>query len=273
MTSSEPAPPLQRRRANRRGTAVAVVLCAGQGSRMGGERNKILLPLGDRPLFIHAVEAFERAATIAEILLIAHPREVELCGELARRYGMRKVRAVLPGGSTRHQSEWRALCALRDRILSDEVAVVVLHDGARPFISQRAIAAITRSAREVGGAVPAMLLDAGEVVVELEAGQRVARIFPAGQLWRAQTPQAFAARTLLSAYELAARDGFEGTDTAASVERAGGQVRIIAGSARNIKVTTPADLTRAESMLRSRLRPAAHELGHASSAIVPRPSR
>ena len=233
------------------GSTVAVVLGAGQGSRMGGGRNKMLLPLGGRPLLVHSLTTFERATSVGEVVLVAHPGEVEICRELVASYALRKVRHIIAGGASRHQSEWQALNLLRERILAGMVAVVLIHDGARPFVTTSEIAALIRATRRADGALLATPLQPSEVVVEANADQRVTQVFPAAQLWRAQTPQAFQARTLLHAYELAARDGFEGTDTAASVECTGGRVRIVAGSSRNLKITTPSDLARAEAMLRS----------------------
>lgn len=231
------------------GTTVAVVLGAGQGTRMGAERNKVLLALGDRPILAHALAAFERAPVVDEIVLVAHPREVEECRALAAREELRKVAGVIAGGATRHQSEWCALSLLRKRIEAGQVGTVLIHDGARPFVSPRAIAAVTRAARRAGGALLALPLDTSEVVVTADPEGAISQVFEAGRLWRAQTPQAFRACELLAAYKDAARDGYEGTDTAASFERAGGVVRVVRGSPRNLKITTPADLARAITLL------------------------
>ncbi|MGH2517511.1 MAG: IspD/TarI family cytidylyltransferase, partial [Ktedonobacterales bacterium] len=90
-----------------------------------------------------------------------------------------------------------------------------------------------------------------EVVAHLDASGAIASILPSRELWRAQTPQAFAARALLAAYDAAAVDGFEGTDTAATYERAGHAVHVLPGSPTNFKVTTPDDLVRAERIARA----------------------
>lgn len=230
---------------------VAVVLGAGQGMRMGSERNKVFLTLDDRPILAHAVAAFARAPGIDEMLLVAHPREVAECRKLVAEWALGMVRAVIPGGATRHQSEWCALNALRARIEAGRVDIVLIHDGARPFVAPREITAVTHAARRVGGALLALPVDADDVVAAAEADGAVRQVFSAGRLWRAQTPQAFRARALLGAYDTAAREGYEGTDTAASFARAGGAVQVVRGSARNLKITTPADLALAEALLRT----------------------
>ncbi len=232
------------------GRVVAVVLCAGQGTRMGAEGNKVFLPLGGVPIVVHAIRALERSRLIDDVVLVAHPREVEACRALAEGYGLRKVALVIPGGPTRHQSEYCALNALRERIERAEVAFVLVHDGARPFVSPREIAGLIQAAREEGGALLAEALASGEIVARVDAQDAVVEVYSPDRLWRAQTPQAFAAPVLLAAYDAAARDGFNGTDTASSVERMGQRVRVVAGNARNLKITTPDDLARAEALLR-----------------------
>ena len=87
------------------GENVAIILCAGQGTRMGAGQNKVFLPLLGKPLLVYTIEAFQRAGAIDEIVLVAHPSEVDYCREeIVRRYALSGVRDVLAGGATRHQS-------------------------------------------------------------------------------------------------------------------------------------------------------------------------
>lgn len=237
--------------ATRRGAAVAVVLCAGQGTRMGAERNKVFLPLAGRPVVVHALAAFQRAPEVDEILLVAHPAEVGYCEtEIVARYPLGKVRGVIAGGATRHQSEARALEALRTRIEAGGVDVVLIHDGARPFVAGEEIARLVAAAREVGAAILVAPIGAEETLLRVTEDGTLAPLEAHGELARAQTPQAFDARTLLAAYDAARAEGFEGTDTAASLERLGQAVAAVPGGRANIKITTPDDLPRAEALLR-----------------------
>lgn len=232
-------------------STVAVILCAGQGTRIGASQNKVFLPILGKPLLVYTIEAFQRARTVDEILLVAHPNEVEYCREeIVRRYGLTHVESVVAGGAARHQSEELALQALRSRIEGGEIGVLLIHDGARPFVRPEEIDALARLASEAGGALLASPVGAHEVIARVSEDGYVAAILPPGELWRAQTPQAFEARTLLAAYDAARRDGFAGTDTASTYERAGHTVRVLAGSSDNFKVTTPQDLVRAEQVAR-----------------------
>ncbi|HEY7340439.1 MAG TPA: 2-C-methyl-D-erythritol 4-phosphate cytidylyltransferase [Ktedonobacterales bacterium] len=234
------------------GAVVAVVLGAGQGTRMGAGRNKVLLTLSGKPVLVRAIAAFERTPQVTETLLVAHPDEVTMCQEMVAEYGLAKVAAVIPGGASRHQSEDRALNWLRPRIETGEIALVLVHDGARPLITPDEIAALITATAATGGALLATAPD--EPLVQLDGEGYVTRAWPSDELALAQTPQAFDARRLLAAYDAARADGFEGSDTAASFERAGGQVRVVFATSDNLKITTPDDLVRAEALLASRMK-------------------
>jgi 2-C-methyl-D-erythritol 4-phosphate cytidylyltransferase len=245
-------------RARSTGVTVAVILCAGQGTRMRADRNKVLLPLLGKPLIAHTLAAFERATSVDEILLVAHPDEVAyFAGEVIPVAGANKVSGVIAGGATRHQSEQCALDALRERITISEIALVMIHDGARPLVTPAEIDQLTESAREGAGAILVMPIAATETLLETRADGAVTLVSAPEELARAQTPQGFDARLLLAAYDQARVDGFEGTDTASSLERLGHTIRAIYGDDENIKVTTPDDLLRAETILLTRSEPQA----------------
>jgi 2-C-methyl-D-erythritol 4-phosphate cytidylyltransferase len=247
MTSQAPD---QIRRAS--SATVAVILCAGQGTRMRAGRNKVLLPLLGKPLIARTLTAFERAASVNEILLVAHADEVGyFAREVVPDAGASKVAGVIAGGATRHQSEQRALEELRERITAGEIALVMIHDGARPLVTPQEIDQLADVARNGAGAILVTPVGASETVLETRPDGAVALVEAQEELARAQTPQAFDACLLLTAYDLAHADGFEGTDTASSLERLGNTIHAVYGSDGNIKVTTPDDLLRAEAILRA----------------------
>jgi 2-C-methyl-D-erythritol 4-phosphate cytidylyltransferase len=234
------------------GATVAVILCAGQGTRMRADRNKVLLPLLGRPLIAHTLAAFERATSVAEMLLVAHADEVAyFAREVIPVAGASKVSGVIAGGATRHQSEQCALEALRERITVGEIALVLIHDGARPLVTPAEIDQLAEVAREGAGAILVTPIAATDTLLETRPNGAVALVSAPEELARAQTPQAFDARLLLAAYDQARADGFEGTDTASSLERLGHPIRAVYGGDENIKVTTPDDLLRAEAILRA----------------------
>lgn len=233
------------------GAIVAVVLGAGRGTRMGAGQNKVLLTLRGAPILVHALLAFEQTPQVDETLLVAHPDEVEMCRTLVADYGLAGVTAVISGGATRHQSEDRALAWLRRRIEAGEIATLLIHDGARPLITPDEIATLIAATALTGGALLAAAVAPYETLLQIDDEGKVTQTWPSAELALAQTPQAFDARRLLSAYDAAHADGFEGSDTAASFERAGGRVRVVLGSPTNLKITTPDDLVHAEALLAS----------------------
>src|SRR5918993_4079063 len=227
------------------GDAAAVVLAGGSGSRVGAAGNKVYLPVAGRPLLSWAVAAFAAAPSVRRLVLVARPEDRAEARAAADRTGA--VVEIVAGGATRHGSEWAALRHLAPAVRAGELAVVAIHDGARPLAGCELIEATLAAARLHGAAVPGVpLTDAG--TVDPACGGCVQPA--ARRLVRVQTPQAFRAAELLAAYEQADRDGFTGTDTAACVERyAGLRVHCLPGDPRNLKVTYRADLELAARLL------------------------
>ena len=187
---------------------------AARVRRLGAEGNKVYLPLAGRPLLSWALAAFAAGARRSRrLVLVARPADHALA---QRRRGPVAARVeIVPGGATRHGSEWAALRHLAPAIRAGELDVVAIHDGARPLVAPELIEATVAAAREHGAAVPGVPLT--------ERGRRPTCTAVDGHSrCRVQTPQAFRADLLLDAYERAERDGFTGTDTAACVERYAG---------------------------------------------------
>jgi 2-C-methyl-D-erythritol 4-phosphate cytidylyltransferase len=231
---------------------VAVILGAGQGTRVGYRVNKVFLPINGKPIIMYAVETFERCRAINEIILVAAAGEEEQMMKLARHAQCAKVGRVISGGPTRHESEQCALEVLRPGIDAGDVEIVLIHDGARPFVAVEKVEQLIARARESDGAILATPLQEEERVAQVGSEHYVQRSFEGQQAWRAQTPQAFQASLLLKAYDQAKRDVFIGTDTAASVERIGGHIAIVESDASNLKITTAQDLFVAERLISQR---------------------
>jgi 2-C-methyl-D-erythritol 4-phosphate cytidylyltransferase len=231
--------------------AVAIVLCAGQGTRLGRQINKILLPIEGEPLFLYAVKTFERCAAVDEILLVAAADEQGKLRELTYQAYCHKVRNVICGGMTRHASEQCALNFLRPRIHAGEIDIILIHDGARPLLQMKRVEKLIKKAREIGGAILAVPLQEEEHIIQVDEMQRLQKNFDGnGIAWKAQTPQAFYAPLLLQAYDLAEQAQFQGTDTASVLERIGCPIAIVEDSSTNLKVTTAYDLFHAERLIR-----------------------
>jgi 2-C-methyl-D-erythritol 4-phosphate cytidylyltransferase len=213
------------------------VLAGGSGTRVGADRNKVLLTLGGEPILRHSVRAATLVRDVRVVVVVVRPGDAP---DLAGDWPVPVETA--PGGATRHDSEWSALRHLRPRIESGEVDVVAVHDAARPLATVALWEAVVEAARKHGGALPAR---PAVGLVPREGGP------PREDLVGVQTPQAFRAGPLLEAYAAAEREGFTGTDTAACVAAYTDlRLRAVPGEATNLKVTWPEDLPLAERLLR-----------------------
>jgi 2-C-methyl-D-erythritol 4-phosphate cytidylyltransferase len=222
-----------------------VLLGAGSGRRVGSERNKVLLPLAGVPVLAHSIGTALQVEGAHRVVVVVRAQDrAEVAEALAPHLGTHDAWLV-DGGDERHDSEYRALQALRADIESGEIDVVAIHDGARPLASAALFRAVIDAAAADGAAVPAVA--AGR----LNAAD--GSLVPDG-LVAVQTPQAFDARVLLAAYDAAHADGFAGTDTAACLERyADVSVRAVSGERRNLKITFAEDLRLAEELARAGL--------------------
>jgi 2-C-methyl-D-erythritol 4-phosphate cytidylyltransferase len=155
------------------------------------------------------------------------------------------VDRLIPGGADRQASVYAGLAAG-----PAETDVVLVHDGARPLVTPEIVRAAVRVAATEGAAVVAVAVT--DTIKMADADGRVVETPPRGRLWAAQTPQAFRAGWLREAHARALADGFRGTDDSSLVERIGHRVWLVPGSPENLKITTTADLVRAEQILRGR---------------------
>ncbi len=220
--------------------AAVVVLAAGSGTRVGAPTNKVLLPLGDLPVFAWSLRSVAAVPYVGPLVVVHRPQDRH---EVAAVVG--PAVQLVEGGATRHESEWRALLHLAAHIDDGEVDVVAIHDAARPLASPQLFDEVVRAAAESGGAIP----------VRPQPGllARSAGAGPVADLVGVQTPQAFRAGPLLAAYRRAERDGFCGTDTASCLEAYTDVViRAVPAPATNLKITFPEDVDLAAHLLAAR---------------------
>jgi 2-C-methyl-D-erythritol 4-phosphate cytidylyltransferase len=224
----------------------ALIPAAGMGKRMGKAVAKQFLPLGDKPMLAHTLLTFQRSPEIDEIIPILSEEDMETClRDVIEAFHITKVRTLVVGGRERQDSVANGI-----RKLEKDAAVVLVHDGVRPFVTQEMIKACVEAVRK--GDCVAVGVPIKDTIKETDDRGIVRRTLERSRLWAIQTPQAFPAKVLRKAYEEADRNKFTGTDDASLVERDGGEVRVIPGSYENIKITTPEDLIMAEEILKGR---------------------
>jgi len=220
----------------------AILVAAGSGSRLGSERPKAFAALAGRPLLAESLERLDNSPWVDAIVVAAPPEWEEPAILLAEELVASKVAAVVTGGATRADSVRNALAEVPQNAL-----VVLVHDAARPLVEDGVIERLlVRLGEGVDGAIP--VLPVADTIKRV-AGGAVAETLDRESLVTAQTPQAFVADRLRSAFtgEVGAA-----TDCSALVERNGGRVGVVAGDPRLVKVTTAADLELVERLLASR---------------------
>lgn len=221
--------------------AAAVVPAAGRGERLGGPTPKSLVLLGGRPLVQYALTILQSVPEIEAIAVAVPPDAVTTIRGLATSAGLSKVIAVVPGGADRQASVAAGLKAL-----PPGPEVVLVHDGARPFLPRQLASEVIAAAALDGSATAA--LPVSETIKRGEGGW-VRATLDRTSLHRIQTPQGFRRPLLEQAHAMAERDGVRGTDDAVLVERLGSPVRLVPGDPVNFKVTVPEDLALAEAVL------------------------
>jgi 2-C-methyl-D-erythritol 4-phosphate cytidylyltransferase / 2-C-methyl-D-erythritol 2,4-cyclodiphosphate synthase len=217
----------------------AIIAAAGRGARFGASGPKQLLTLGGRPILQRSVDAFLRSALIHDIVVALPPDVAAAPPGYLRREGERVE--VVEGGERRQDSVARAFARVADR-----ADIIVIHDAARPLVSQELIRRTIEAAAETGAAVAAVR--AHDTVKRGDAEGFITATLPREEIFLAQTPQAFRADVLRDALAIGAK-GVAATDEAALAERAGHRVRLVEGERRNLKITTPDDLAMAERLL------------------------
>lgn len=251
---------------------VAVVIAAaGSGKRLGGQVPKQYLAIGGQPMIVKTVKVFESIRQVDDIFIVTNEAYLDHCQRLVTEYGLCKVASILSGGRERQDSVCRALAEIERK--RPETDYVLIHDGARPFVSEAVVLGVVNAAAESGAAVPCVPLKdslryvgvEGTGSSELSGGvdrldgaenssdtekpagadrleRMKSRSVDRSRYFSVQTPQGFRKDYLIEACQKAMQRGYYGTDDASIAEWAGYQVKLVAGDYRNIKITTKEDL-------------------------------
>lgn len=221
----------------------AIFPAAGASRRMGGGVNKNFLELMGEPILIRTLKTFSQVERVNFFIVVVAAQEVETVEKLLRSTEGLKPWLVTGGGSERQYSIANGL-----KILPEDAEIILVHDAARPLISARIINEVINAAEQFGGAIAAV--PSKDTIKIIDAEGFVRYTPPRRELVSVQTPQGFRREILLQAYAQADAENFLGTDDASLVERLGIKIKIVTGSYENIKITTPEDLSVAESFLR-----------------------
>lgn len=221
-----------------------IIVAAGSGSRMKMNINKQFIKLNNKEIIAYTIEKFYNHENIHEIVVVLKKEEINFFkNEILNKYGLSNVKIAV-GGNERQDSVYNGL-----KLLDDKCDTVLIHDGARPFVTKEIIdKSIEQAKKHKAVVVGVPVKDTIKVINE---DKEIVDTPERSKLWAVQTPQTFEYNILLKAYEEAFKDGFYGTDDAMLVERIGYKVKMLEGSYNNIKVTTPEDIKIGEQILKN----------------------
>ena len=220
----------------------AIIVAAGKGKRMGTDINKQFLNIKDKPVIYHTLKIFADSKAIDGIIIVCADNEIEYCkNEIVKKYQIDKVLKIVSGGKERQNSVYNGINAL------DSCEIVLIHDGARPFVNNRIIEEGIKYAREYGACACGVVPKDTIKIRDIKGFS--ASTLNRNELFSVQTPQCFRYDLILECHRKLNRDKVNVTDDTAVVNYYGNQVYLYEGSYDNIKITTPEDLYMAERII------------------------
>ena len=213
-----------------------IIAAAGKGTRVGGPVPKQFLKIGGDPVILKTLKAFNALDEVDHIFIVTNEEYIEHCAKIVADNGIEKVREIVKGGAERQESVYNALQEV-NRICPG-VSYVLIHDAARPFVSEQVVRNVIKATAEKGAAVACVAMKDSLRRMNGEASQGVNR----SEYCSVQTPQGFRKADLMEAHDKALREGLQATDDAMLVELAGFPVEVVDGDYQNIKITTREDL-------------------------------
>ncbi len=231
---------------------LAIVLAGGKGKRMGAQVSKQYLELNGKPLLYYTLCAFEESI-VQDVILVCGAGEEEYCGrEIVSKYGLKKVKKIVPGGKERYDSVYEGLKAAKKTEIGRDADIVLIHDGARAFVTPEIIQRVAEMAEQKEACVVGMPVK--DTVKVARDDLTIESTPDRTKMWQIQTPQAFRFHKIFDAYNRALEDKVQGiTDDAMVWEYCyEAPVYLTEGDYSNIKVTTPEDMAFGDAILNQR---------------------
>lgn len=230
-----------------KGKYISVVIpAAGMGKRMESKINKQFMLINNKPVLAHTIGKFCKEDVIDEIIVVTREDEIELCKEMViDRYNYEKVSKIVAGGKERLDSVYNGLMSV-----DEKAEVVLIHDGARPFVSSSTIINSIEKTLEYKACVVGVPVK--DTIKKVDLNNNITVTPDRSSLWAVQTPQSFDYKLLMEAYEKAKETDCLATDDSMLVEKLGYKVKMLMGNYNNIKITTPEDLKFAELMFQDK---------------------
>ncbi|MCI5628397.1 MAG: 2-C-methyl-D-erythritol 4-phosphate cytidylyltransferase [Clostridiales bacterium] len=222
-----------------------VIVSAGRGSRMKADINKQFLKLQNKEVIAHTIDKFYNNENIGEIIVVVREDEAEFFKiNIIEKYGYKNIKIAF-GGSERQDSVYNGL-----KMVDENCKIVLIHDGARPFVNNETIDSAIESAKENKCVIVGVPVK--DTIKVIDENNNVCDTPDRSTLWSIQTPQVFDYSLIMKAHEKAREDNYYGTDDSMLMEYFGQKVKVVEGSYNNIKITTPEDLKIGEEILRDK---------------------
>ena len=228
---------------------VALILAAGTGSRMGNtDKPKQFLPIYGKPLMVHTIEAFEINDEVDAIVISTNEEYIDDVKVMCKQYDLSKVKAVVAGGASRQISVCNGLQGVKGIGAKDD-DIVIIHDSARPLISQKIISENIKVCKQFGAVDT--VIKASDTIVHSQDNQTIKDIPPRSELYQGQTPQTFKMSVIMKAHDaVKGKDIPNVTDDTKLVLMQGIDVHLVEGDKLNFKITTFDDLMMLKALLK-----------------------
>ena len=222
-----------------------VIVSAGRGSRMKADINKQFLKLQNKEVIAHTIDKFYNNENIGEIIVVVREDEAEFFKiNIIEKYGYKNIKIAF-GGSERQDSVYNGL-----KMVDENCKIVLIHDGARPFVNNETIDSAIESAKENKCVIVGVPVK--DTIKVIDENNNVCDTPDRSTFWSIQTPQVFDYSLIMKAHEKAREDNYYGTDDSMLMEYFGQKVKVVEGSYNNIKITTTEDLKIGEEILRDK---------------------
>lgn len=223
-------------------TVRLLLAAAGSGTRLGAERPKALVEIAGRPLLVWTLTRFHSMGLAAGAVVLATPGAISEFEATINAAAIDATVSVVEGGAERQLSVQNGLAAL-----PDDTDIIIIHDAARPFVSRESVEAAVAAADEYGAATVA--LPAVDTILQADGDEFLEGTPSRTAMWLCQTPQVFRRDIIVESHEQARSDSNLTTDDASLVKRYGHPVKLVPGHPLNFKITTPADIAFAETVI------------------------
>lgn len=225
----------------------AIILAGGVGSRMGVDRPKQFLMVREKPIISYCFDIFQNHSEIDKIVVVVSEEWQGFVEEYAQKFGVTKLCGYAPAGKTRQHSIYNGLKCIEQN--APDTDIVIVHEAARPLVSDQIISDCIKGATEFDGAMP--VISVKDTVYQSKDGKKIGQLLKRSELFAGQAPESFKFRKYLDIHNEVSDEEIASTAGSSEIAyRHGMEISMVKGSERNLKITTIEDLETFESILK-----------------------